>query len=139
MSEEETRFARVEVAVTRHDGQVLAWSADWPRKAGVTMETGLQPAIRDGAPWPSVIGPPRSAKLLVEVEADGERPPVAEVIAAARWDERAVITAQDRELLAPVLGDERMVALMGRDREAWMLAGALVTRAFAAGKRAATP
>ena len=48
-----------------------------------------------------------------------------------------VITRADRDLIDPLLGDEFMVGLMTRDREAWAQAGTLITRAFAAGKEAA--
>lgn len=48
-----------------------------------------------------------------------------------------VITRADRELIDPFLGDDFMVGLMARDREAWAQAGTLITRAFSVGKEAA--
>lgn len=122
------------MTVTRHDGQVLALAADWPAKASVTVDTGLQAALRGGLSWPPVIGPAPPARLLVEVDADGKRPIAVNLSPAP--EDRDVITGQDRELLAPVLGGPEMIALMERDRDAWKATGALIVRAFTAGKKA---
>lgn len=96
--DEETRFARVEVTVTSADGRVTTFAADWPAKAGVTVETGLQAALRGGHPWPSAIGASAPARLLVEVEADGRWPIAVEM--------RAARPVKDRKSLPLALEDE---------------------------------
>lgn len=125
------------VTITGADGAVREFTADWPERAEVTLDLPdmrLRQAFDAGALFR--FEPPQARRLTVTVTPDGRRPLAMEARVATRPEDRDVITAQDRELLDPVLGDERMTALMERDREAWTLAGALVARAFTAGKRA---
>jgi hypothetical protein len=51
--------------------------------------------------------------------------------------EAGTVTVADRDYLDPVLGCDEMRALERSDPEAWGQAGALITRAFLAGKAAA--
>lgn len=142
MGAEETRFARVEVTVTSADGTVRTFAADWPAKASVTMETGVQAALRNGQPWPSVIGLCPNGRLLVEVEADGKRP-IAVNVAAAPKGRRVDVPAVSADPLvafaaARLAEDEERVRRTGdAHRVAWLTlkdeAGKMLYTTVAAG------